>query len=141
VAVAAEPDPQEQECMAMGTGVHGVVVDALHAGQADGTIRADLGDLKVTSRVLWGFTHGTIPIAMTKDKALARATSDSRKGEDKLSKEQHHERAGTVEFIREPGHFCRSVILSGHARNTLTIAHDADQLVRTRVRYFTRAGD
>lgn len=52
--------------------MHNSVVDALAAGQKDGSVRSDLGDLKVTSRVLWGFTHGMIQIAMTKDKALAQ---------------------------------------------------------------------
>ena len=41
-------------------------------GQRDGTIRADLGDLAVTSRVLWGFTHGLIQIAITKAQPLAQ---------------------------------------------------------------------
>jgi len=51
--------------------VHEVVVAALAAGQQDGTIRPDIGDLQVTSRVLWGFTHGTIQIAITKAEPLA----------------------------------------------------------------------
>jgi AcrR family transcriptional regulator len=69
----AAQDPQAQQCMAIGKGVHDAVVEAIASGQKDGTVRADLGDLQVTSRVLWGFTHGMIQIAMTKDKALARA--------------------------------------------------------------------
>jgi len=69
----AELDPQEHQCVAIGKRVHDAVVDALIAGQKDGTVRADMGDLQVTSRVLWGFTHGMIQIAMTKNKALARA--------------------------------------------------------------------
>lgn len=58
--------------MAVGRQVHDVVVAALSFGQQDGTIRSDLGDLVVTSRVLWGFTHGIIQIAMTKGKPLAQ---------------------------------------------------------------------
>lgn len=58
--------------MSVGRGVHQVVVSALELGQQDGTIRTDLGDLAVTSRVLWGFTHGIIQIAMTKGKPLAQ---------------------------------------------------------------------
>jgi AcrR family transcriptional regulator len=52
--------------------VHEVVVAALSAGQQDGTIRSDVGDLQVISRILWGFTHGMIQIAMTKAEPLAR---------------------------------------------------------------------
>lgn len=63
---------QAQTCAEAGARVHNSVVDALAAGQKDGSVRSDLGDLKVTSRVLWGFTHGMIQIAMTKDKALAQ---------------------------------------------------------------------
>jgi AcrR family transcriptional regulator len=69
----AKLDPQEQQCVVIGKRVHDTVVEALVAGQKDGTVRSDMGDLQVTSRVLWGFTHGMIQIAMTKDKALARA--------------------------------------------------------------------
>ena len=73
-ADAAEMGSEEvQSVMEAGKGVHDTVVEALIAGQRDGSIRKGLGDLEVTSRVLWGFTHGMIQIAMTKDKALAQA--------------------------------------------------------------------
>ena len=52
--------------------MHEVVVEALEAGQRDGTIRDDIGDLATTSRVLWGFTHGLIQIAITKGQPLAQ---------------------------------------------------------------------
>ena len=68
----AEPTPQEQSCLAAGKTVHEVVVDALRVGQQDGTIRKDIGDLGVLARVLWGFNHGLIQIAMTKADALAQ---------------------------------------------------------------------
>ena len=68
----AEPSPQEAPCIECGKRVHDVVVEALATGQRDGTIRADLGDLQVTSRVLWGFTHGLIQIAITKGEPLAQ---------------------------------------------------------------------
>jgi AcrR family transcriptional regulator len=55
-----------------GNNVHETVVRVLEAGQKDGTIRPDVGDLMVTSRVLWGFTHGLMQIAMTKDQVLAQ---------------------------------------------------------------------
>ena len=42
------------------------------AGQSDGSIRADVGDLQVVSRVLWGFMHGLIQIAITKGEPLAQ---------------------------------------------------------------------
>jgi AcrR family transcriptional regulator len=70
---SADPAPQELACLEAGKHVHEVVVAALKLGQHDGTIRSDLGDLNVTARVLWGFTHGIIQIAMTKGKPLAHA--------------------------------------------------------------------
>jgi hypothetical protein len=68
----AEFSPQAAPCVECGKKVHDVVVEALAAGQADGTIRKEIGDLQVTSRVLWGFMHGLIQIAMTKSEPLAR---------------------------------------------------------------------
>jgi AcrR family transcriptional regulator len=67
-----ELSPQEAVSVQTGSRVHEVVIAALAAGQQDGSIRADLGDLQVTSRVLWGFTHGMIQIAVTKGEPLAR---------------------------------------------------------------------
>jgi hypothetical protein len=68
-----EPSPQECTCIEAGQRVHTVVVDALHIGIADGTIRPDVGDPTVVSRILWGFTHGLIQIAITKSKPLAES--------------------------------------------------------------------
>jgi AcrR family transcriptional regulator len=69
---AADASPQEAPCAECGVRVHSVVVDALATGQRDGTIRPDVGDLNVISRVLWGFMHGLIQIAITKGKPLAQ---------------------------------------------------------------------
>jgi hypothetical protein len=69
----SEPHPQLLPCIETGHRVHMVVVDALTLGQQDGSIRNDLGDLSITSRVLWGFTHGLIQIAITKSEPLAQA--------------------------------------------------------------------
>lgn len=64
--------PQEAPCFEAGQRVHTVVIEALAHGQRDGTIRADIGDPAVTARVLWGFTHGLIQIAITKGQPLAQ---------------------------------------------------------------------
>jgi hypothetical protein len=48
-----------------------VVVASLVAGERDGSIRGDIGNPEVTSRVLWGFTHGLLQIALTKAQPLA----------------------------------------------------------------------
>ncbi|HEY8538807.1 MAG TPA: TetR/AcrR family transcriptional regulator [Steroidobacteraceae bacterium] len=68
-----EPSPQEQLCIEAGRVPHEIAIEALSIGQRDGTVRADLGDLAVTARVLWGFMHGLIQIAMTKGELLARS--------------------------------------------------------------------
>ena len=73
-AHGAEDKPSTEKVGALdaGNNVHVTVVQALEAGQKDGTVRTDLGDLMVTSLVLWGCTHGVMQIAMTKDQALAQ---------------------------------------------------------------------
>jgi len=68
----SDPGAQELACFESGKRVHEVVVDALLLGQRDGTIRTELGDVAVMSRVLWGFMHGIIQIAMTKGAPLAQ---------------------------------------------------------------------
>jgi AcrR family transcriptional regulator len=68
---AEDGRPQESMSMEMGHHIHATVEAALATGQRDGTIRDNLGDLAITSRVLWGFTHGLIQIAMTKGQPLA----------------------------------------------------------------------
>jgi AcrR family transcriptional regulator len=70
---APEQGSPEAAVLEMGRKVHEVVVASLAAGQRDGSIRADIGDLAVTSRVLWGFTHGLTQIALTKAGPLAEA--------------------------------------------------------------------
>ncbi|HKQ11980.1 MAG TPA: TetR/AcrR family transcriptional regulator [Steroidobacteraceae bacterium] len=70
---ATEPSPQALPCVECGKRVHDVVVEALATGQRDGTIRQDIGDLEVVSRVLWGFIHGLIQIAIKKGEPLAQA--------------------------------------------------------------------
>ncbi|HEY6641080.1 TetR/AcrR family transcriptional regulator [Povalibacter sp.] len=69
---AADGSPQESDSLQASTHVHEIVEEALAIGQRDGTVRTTLNDLAVTSRVLWGFTHGLIQIAMTKGPLLAQ---------------------------------------------------------------------
>jgi AcrR family transcriptional regulator len=69
----SEASAQEGLSIEAGQRVHQVVIEALLVGQQDGTVRSDLGDLAVTSRVLWGFTHGIIQIAITKGPVLAQS--------------------------------------------------------------------
>lgn len=71
-ADGVEASPQAESCVECGKRVHDVVIEALAAGQSDGSIRADIGELQVVSRVLWGFMHGLIQIAITKGEPLAQ---------------------------------------------------------------------
>lgn len=66
-------DPRQISMFEASRPIHEIVVAVLADGQRDGTIRKDIGDLIVTSHVLWGFTHGTIQIAVTKAAQLAEA--------------------------------------------------------------------
>ncbi len=70
---APEQGSQEVSALAIGNEIHEVVVNSLLTGQRDGSIRQDIGDPAITSRVLWGFTHGLIQIAITKAQPLAES--------------------------------------------------------------------
>ena len=67
----AEGYPAEDACAAAGDAVMAVIVEALSQGQADGTIRKDIGDPMQVAVMLWAFTHGLIQIATNKSVEIA----------------------------------------------------------------------
>jgi AcrR family transcriptional regulator len=67
----ANLQPNEEACLLGGDGIRRLMQAALEVGVKDGSIRADVGDLKAVTVVLWGFTHGIIQLAATKAKMLA----------------------------------------------------------------------
>src|SRR5512134_2241139 len=67
----AEGYPAEDACAAAGDAVMAVIVGALHQGQADGSIRKDIGDPMQVCIMLWAFTHGLIQIATNKSVEIA----------------------------------------------------------------------
>jgi TetR/AcrR family transcriptional regulator len=67
----AEGYPAEDACAVAGDAVMAVIVGALRQGQADGTIRKDIGDPMQVSIMLWAFTHGLIQIATNKSAEIA----------------------------------------------------------------------
>jgi AcrR family transcriptional regulator len=73
VFLTAEAGTFEAECAEAAASVDAVVEEAIRIGQEDGSIRKDLVIPALTSRVMWGFTHGLIQIAMNKGHSLARA--------------------------------------------------------------------
>jgi AcrR family transcriptional regulator len=68
---ATKPEGLVAECFEAGHRLHQRTVEALQAGVRDGSIRDDMGDYKVTSMALWGFSHGLIQIAVNKAQVLA----------------------------------------------------------------------
>jgi AcrR family transcriptional regulator len=72
----AAGQPAEQACAAAGDAVIKVIVEALIQGQADGTIRKDLGSPVQVCIMLWAFTHGLIQIATNKTVEIARQGVD-----------------------------------------------------------------
>ena len=72
----AAGQPAEQACAAAGDAVIKVIVEALMQGQADGTIRKDLGSPVQVCIMLWAFTHGLIQIATNKTVEIARQGVD-----------------------------------------------------------------
>jgi AcrR family transcriptional regulator len=75
----AEGYPAEDACAAAGDAVMAVIVEALRQGQADGTIRQDIGDPMQVSVMLWAFTHGLIQIATNKSVEIAHHGVDTPK--------------------------------------------------------------
>lgn len=72
----AAGQPAEQACAAAGDAVIAVIVKALMQGQADGSIRKDLGNPVQVCVMLWAFTHGLIQIATNKTVEIARQGVD-----------------------------------------------------------------
>jgi TetR/AcrR family transcriptional regulator len=76
---AGSEESNENACKLMGDQVLGTVVQAIHNGITDGSVRADIGDPRMFAMTLWAFTHGIIQLALIKGDDLARhgvATAD-----------------------------------------------------------------
>jgi AcrR family transcriptional regulator len=68
----AEGQPAEDACAAAGDAVMAVIVRALLQGQADGSIRKDIGNPAQVCVMLWAFSHGLIQIGINKTQEIAR---------------------------------------------------------------------
>ena len=68
----AAGQPAEDACAAAGDAVMEVIVKALLQGQADGSIRKDIGNPAQVCVMLWAFTHGLIQIGINKTQEIAR---------------------------------------------------------------------
>lgn len=68
----AAGQPAEDACAAAGDAVMEVIVKALLQGQADGSIRKDIGNPAQVCVMLWAFTHGLIQIGTNKTQEIAR---------------------------------------------------------------------
>jgi AcrR family transcriptional regulator len=68
------PDPSTNEggCLVAGDKAIGMVVQAIEAGIADGSIRPNVGAPVLLAMTLWAFTHGIIQLAMAKGEDLER---------------------------------------------------------------------
>jgi AcrR family transcriptional regulator len=67
-----EVESNQEACRMGGDAVRALMVTALENGIKDGSVRSDIGDLKATAIVLWGFTHGVLQLAATRRKVLER---------------------------------------------------------------------
>jgi AcrR family transcriptional regulator len=73
---AADLEQGAGGCLELGDICHQRLTAAIHEGIADGSIRADVGAPDAVAIALWGFMHGVIQIAATKDALLVhRGTS------------------------------------------------------------------
>jgi TetR/AcrR family transcriptional regulator len=70
-----EPDPErynsQHSCIAAGDAIIDFMVEILEEGIADGSIRRDIGDRRLTATTLWGFMHGILQLTITKKNMLA----------------------------------------------------------------------
>jgi len=64
--------PTDDACAAAGDAVIAVIAEALVRGQADGSIRKDIGNPAQVCVMLWAFTHGLIQIGTNKTQEIAR---------------------------------------------------------------------
>src|SRR5579863_8045325 len=71
-SATVDPGSHEGACLITGVEVKGVVVKAIEAGIADGSIRPDIGQPVMFAMTLWAFTHGIIQLAMAKASDLVR---------------------------------------------------------------------
>lgn len=72
----AAGQPTDDACAAAGDAVIAVIVESLVQGQADGSIRKELGSPVQVCVMLWAFTHGLIQIATNKTQEIARQGVD-----------------------------------------------------------------
>ena len=68
----AAGQPAEDACATASDAVMEVIVKALLRGQADGSIRKDIGNPVQVCLMLWAFTHGLIQIGINKTQEIAR---------------------------------------------------------------------
>jgi hypothetical protein len=68
----AAGQPTDDACAAAGDAVIAVIVEALTQGQADGSIRKEIGNPAQVCVMLWAFTHGLIQIGTNKTQEIAR---------------------------------------------------------------------
>jgi len=68
----AAGQPTDDACAAAGDAVIAVIVEALMRGQADDSIRQDIGNPAQVCVMLWAFTHGLIQIGTNKTQEIAR---------------------------------------------------------------------
>jgi AcrR family transcriptional regulator len=61
-----QPDTNEGAAMLKGDACRSLMVGVIEAGVKDGSIRADVGEPKIVSTVLWGLMHGVLQLASTK---------------------------------------------------------------------------
>jgi TetR/AcrR family transcriptional regulator len=68
---AADLQQLPGRCLELGDACHAGIIAAIREGMADGSIRADIGSPDAVAISMWGFMHGVIQIAATKEGLLA----------------------------------------------------------------------
>ncbi len=74
---AADLQQLPGQCLALGDACHAQLIAAIREGMADGSVRSDVGAVDAVAIAMWGFMHGVIQIAATREGMLAHRNTSA----------------------------------------------------------------
>ena len=67
-----DPESNAARCLVCGGTLFDLIANTIEAGIADGSIRPDVGPPRAVGVTLWGFMHGLVQVATSKEQVLMR---------------------------------------------------------------------
>jgi AcrR family transcriptional regulator len=74
---AADLQQLPGQCLALSNACHARLITAIREGMLDGSIRKDVGQPDAVAIAMWGFMHGVIQIAATREGLLAHRNTSA----------------------------------------------------------------